>query len=597
MSSIFPNGTLKLLRGVSLDKSYNHTYRFSNENEQRTFFEKFIKPNALDSKGKLISFTLNDQQYQRHTSGVLRVGIGCDFLLDINYMMFQNNLFSVGKWFYAFVDNVTYINQNCSEIAFTIDVMQTWKFDYELGECFVEREHVENDSYGANLVSESLETGEYTNAIEPTYKRYTQMLAGIMTTRPLLTHIEISDDGGNYKFFPRISYGGGIDVGGNMTNTIFTYFGFYINSSQASSLTIATHLVQDLTMENELNQVPCINEVIAAINDGKAGINPDELISVFTMPADLLQSSVNIMGENGRRTGKIDMGEIPLESPMLYNYTPINKKLLTYPYCFFTISSSSGASNTYKWEDFEDENDVKFWHIGTLFDEHNTALIPMRYKNSHINYEEMVGLDAMPIIPFATDSYQTWLNQNRRTVHNSMVTHQLNQAVTTMEYVGKAPSYILGLDIGGAISGGTNAIGNILKEEGAIKEILGQKADKENLSNRASYSLNELSLLATFDRLGFTINYNSIKPEFAKIIDDYFNMYGYAVNRVKIPQTTSRPYWNYIKTTNCIVHPVKNKGLSAEDENLISAIYNKGITFWNKQIEIGDYSLAPQNRP
>lgn len=597
MSAIFPDGTLKLLRGISLDKGYNHTYRFSNETEQRTFFENFTKPNTMDREGKLISFTLHNQQYQRHTSGVLRVGIGCDFLLDINYMMFQNNLFSVGKWFYAFVDNVNYINQNCSEIEFTIDVMQTWKFDYELGECFVEREHVENDRYGANLVAENLETGEYTNAVQPTYKRYTQMLAGIMTTRPLLTQIEISDDAGNYKFHPRISYGGGIDVGGNMTNTIFTYFGFYINSSQASSLTIDKYLVQDFTTENELNQVPCINEVIAAINDGKAGINPDELISVFTMPADLLQSSANIMGENRRFTGRIDMGEFTLESPILYNYIPINKKLLTYPYCFFTISSSSGATNTYKWEDFEDENDVKFWHIGTLFDEHNTALIPIRYRNSHINFDEMVGLDAMPIISFASNSYQTWLNQNRNSVNASIITHEVNQNMNVPLTISRQIGAALNVNLGGIITSTVDGAVNDVKESAAIYQILAQQHDKKNLSNRASYSLNELSLLATFDRLGFTINYNSIKPEFAKIIDDYFNMYGYAVNRVKIPQTTSRPYWNYIKTSNCIVHPVKNKGLPAEDENLISAIYNKGITFWNKKVEIGDYSLAPQNRP
>lgn len=597
MSAIFPNGTLKLLRGVALDKSYNHTYRFSNETEQRTFFEKFIKPNTMDSKGKLISFTLNEQQYQRHTRGVLRVGIGCDFLLDINYMMFQNNLFSVGKWFYAFVDNVNYINQNCSEIEFTIDVMQTWKFDYELGECFVEREHVENDSYGANLVDENLETGEYINAIEPSYKLYKQMLAGIMTTRPLSTQIVISDDGSTYKLHPRISYGGGIDVGGNMTNTIFTYFGFYINSSQASVLTIDKYLVQDVTTENTLNRVPCINEVIAAINSGNAGINPDELISVFTMPADLLQPSVNIMGENRRFTGRIDMGEYQLESPMLYNYTPINNKLLIYPYCFFTISSSSGATNTYKWEDFEFENEVTFWHIGTLFDEHNTALIPMRYKNSHINFEEMIGLDAMPIIPFASNSYQIWLNQNRNTLNTSLRIQEENQNLNAANTISHQIASALQLNIGGIITSTTEGAINDIKEDMGIAQIVSKDWDKKQLSNRASYSLNELSLLATFDRLGFTINYNSIKPEFAKIIDDYFNMYGYAVNRLKIPQTTSRPYWNYIKTANCIVHPIKNKGLSAEDENLISAIYNKGITFWNKEVEIGDYSLAPQNRP
>ena len=40
----------------------------------------------------------------------------------------------------------------------------------------------------------------------------------------------------------------------------------------------------------------------------------------------------------------------------------------------------------------------------------------------------------------------------------------------------------------------------------------------------------------------------SIKSEFAQIIDKYFTLFGYQVNRVGVPLEHSRSQWNFIKT-------------------------------------------------
>ena len=80
----------------------------------------------------------------------------------------------------------------------------------------------------------------------------------------------------------------------------------------------------------------------------------------------------------------------------------------------------------------------------------------------------------------------------------------------------------------------------------------------------------------------------------AKIIDDYFTMYGYAVNELKIPNIRSggsiRPHWNYVKTIGCVIHSATGKGLPADAEKNIASIYDRGITFWNYLSEVGDYS-------
>jgi len=39
--------------------------------------------------------------------------------------------------------------------------MQTWLFDLDIKNCYVEREHVSNDTIGLHLIDENLNTGEY----------------------------------------------------------------------------------------------------------------------------------------------------------------------------------------------------------------------------------------------------------------------------------------------------------------------------------------------------------------------------------------------------------------------------------------------------
>ena len=82
-----------------------------------------------------------------------------------------------------------------------------------------------------------------------------------------------------------------------------------------------------------------------------------------------------------------------------------------------------------------------------------------------------------------------------------------------------------------------------------------------------------------------------IRREFAEIIDGYFNMFGYATNRVKQPNRNSRPHWNYVKTKGCVLHG----GVPADDMAHICAIYDRGITFWKHGSEVGNYSL--DNKP
>ena len=78
----------------------------------------------------------------------------------------------------------------------------------------------------------------------------------------------------------------------------------------------------------------------------------------------------------------------------------------------------------------------------------------------------------------------------------------------------------------------------------------------------------------------------SVKQEYARIIDNYFSMFGYKINRVKVPNITGRSNWNYVKTINCNF----DGNIPQTDLNIIRAMFNNGTTLWHNPSTIYNYS-------
>lgn len=89
-------------------------------------------------------------------------------------------------------------------------------------------------------------------------------------------------------------------------------------------------------------------------------------------------------------------------------------------------------------------------------------------------------------------------------------------------------------------------------------------------------------------RNGFSFYKMSIKKEYAKIIDDFFSMFGYKVNEVKIPNVTGRQNWNYVKTIDANILG----DIPQEDMQKLKDIFNSGVTFWHNPNTFLDYSQS-----
>ena len=125
---IAPNNNITLLK-VPLELSNKNQLTFESKQAQFNYFNSLTK------------IELENATYQRK-EGVIRFPELIDNLYEYNYVMYQNESYSE-KWFYAFITNMRYLNDNVTEISITTDVFQTWQFDLEFKQSFVEREMID----------------------------------------------------------------------------------------------------------------------------------------------------------------------------------------------------------------------------------------------------------------------------------------------------------------------------------------------------------------------------------------------------------------------------------------------------------------------
>ena len=148
---IEPNSIIELYRDLRLDNKYSNTMWFPSLAEQDDFFTSRY------------NFMFDNQSYQRKDRGVIRVEQTIGALYSVNYMRFRNTSFE-NKWFYAFVNRIEYVNNITCNVYYTIDVIQTYMFDWQLEQCLIERQHSTTDVAGDNLIPEGLTLGDYINS-------------------------------------------------------------------------------------------------------------------------------------------------------------------------------------------------------------------------------------------------------------------------------------------------------------------------------------------------------------------------------------------------------------------------------------------------
>ena len=139
-----------LINSSQQDINYNHTPYFSSLTSQINWYAS-----------KRV-YTIENVNYQRKNNN-LKVNYHIDDLSLVNYAMVNNN----SKWFFYFVADKVYINERTTELILRLDVIQTYLFDFSLGNCLIERTHTNRYDKNGNVVlepmfiEEDFSSGEY----------------------------------------------------------------------------------------------------------------------------------------------------------------------------------------------------------------------------------------------------------------------------------------------------------------------------------------------------------------------------------------------------------------------------------------------------
>ena len=138
----------------------------------------------------------------------------------------------------------------------------------------------------------------------------------------------------------------------------------------------------------------------------------------------------------------------------------------------------------------------------------------------------------------------------------------------------------------GFFSGEFGNVFNVAQSAIGYEEIMNEKAMAQNQAPHAK-GQQQTDLDLALNKKGFWFKNMSMRHENAKIADDFLSMFGYATNKLKVPNITSRKEWNYLQTSSINIYGAVPNDASAE----LIEIYNRGLRFWHNPSHVGDYTL------
>lgn len=334
-------------------------------------------------------YTLTDYSYQRSQLGTIRVALKYEQLIDCNYLMFKNTNFE-NKWFYAFITGIGYVSNDVTDVYYDLDVMQTWCYDYEFMPTFVDRQHSKTDALYENTQPEGLELGaDYDRATRLAYNT--------------------CGEGNNMDFLILATTN---PTGGHPSAGVSNGILFSIYQYQGKSADVIA----------KLNQF---------INNGLES----NVVGIYTCP------------ENSGQVKSYTTG-----GSYASGYTPRNKKLLCYPYCFITVNNHLGQEMELRYENFrasgnklpDKDYPFTFVEMSTTLPIPQSNLVPSNYlfyggtsQSAQFIYEK-ISYDVYPTGAFSGDTFKVWLAQNKNTYSASLNaignTYDTNMAIAENNY-------------------------------------------------------------------------------------------------------------------------------------------------------------------
>ena len=552
-----PQGIIRLCK-TPLESDYKNQLTFVTKVAQIIYFNDTV----------VKSF---DENTYIRKDGALKVDCNIEEIRQCNYLFYSNMGFD-DRTYYCFITGLKYISENSTLIEYETDCYQTWMFDIQYNPCFIEREHVADDTVGLHTVPENLELGEYE----------------IVDVRnsPMYHNTELGAGDDFLPCFCVTNYNSSFQNLDATTGRVKGDLGYIGQVFSSLKFFAVGTLAQARLMIEAYNQDP--------------NVTADAIVNIFMIPSCCINKSISQVDSTTFANGAYKVmpiynywlsDEYKLQEPdvLAEDYHPVNAKLLTYPYSYFYLSNGAGEEVQFKYEDFPIETlrvDGIDYTRRTMT--YQKAVVPScgvagklyftKYKgyteqtNSTEMYNYGISYGKLPVCAWTTDYYTNWITQNGVNTGASVLTSTITGAASGALMSGGNPA--------GAIAGA--AIGLL----GGATQAVTKMQQASVVPDQAKGDINAGDFNFTFRRNAIRFYEMSIRPEYARIIDNYFSMFGYKVNVVKTPSFMSRPEWNYIKTIGCNI----DGEIPQEDLSILKKMFDSGVTLWHHADTMYDYT-------
>lgn len=609
-----PSGEIYLLKGVPLTTSYEHTIDFKNKDEQFSYFYSFVK------------HVVTKYKYIRYEREYLSVELPLTALDDVNYVLFRSA--DGERLYYAFVTDKTFTNPSTSTIFYQIDVMQTFQFDYKWKASYIRQSHVdrwtpehkpiysktdEGLDYGTEYSIESayrIEQNANVRWLLVTMKDYRAIktaghdfdnskfnpVPSAFIT--LLVPILINKNGGITSF--NISNSEELDILGAGSNLFFGYemlVRLMLNSGEGEDAKSFGDYVHSISLLTYNPFIEHINEMGGGTLNVRLTDSATYATVTFADPTEeglglqflVLYSAHKSLFNNVLTRANWTVGlENTLPTAAQWAEikskpytTPRDKrfesKLLCAPYRYNLLTDWRNSPVIFKNEYMTtDKIEINY----SLALSHNA---PMRfwikdYKRDPEGRYTSLSQPMAPEFPIISDAYGQYMLQNKNTIQTNLTNAMINAGAGVISGaisgggMGGPWGALFGA-VSGAAAGALNVTAQIRSENAKQADL---RAVPDGVINNADSAFNivDRNDVVTFYRM-------SICCENEHIIGEIFNMSGYKVNRVDIPNTRSRTRFNYLQTVGANI----TGNISQRFIEELKAIYNNGVTIWHYNSE------------
>ena len=541
--------TVQLLHVPLRIDDENQMY-FANQTAQNNYFQSVIWK------------SLPSQTYQRENA-YFRVDDDYDAIVtNCNYLRYRNAI-TGNKWFYAYITEFEYKNPNTTFVHFKIDAYQTYLFDITWKDCFIEREHVKDDTRGAHYLIEDINAPLVIKGNVDLDLPYVDRNTGSFELAPIIMLTENPVEGK-----PTVSL-----VNGVPNNVVFWTTAYAINDIPPYD----AHAIADI--------------MSAFVNHLGEKINT--IAGIFTVPALALKRAPYYnVGSDETQYGVIldlDPGSptsfllqavrhhvvADLGTYLPNGYVPHNQKMYTSQYYKFTISNLNGETLDIRPELLDRSGGTKLGYNlecaiapdAAVYLTLDTDSVNGTYALADEAYT--ISLSQFPVPAIKGDYYLSWLAGHLSSSTTASV-------LGILQFLGGITLTATG--VGAGLGIGLAASGAATLATTAASRLDAQRQPDPLLSQSNSTSKFGCG------RQVFKCYVSQPTRSDAEKIDNYFTMFGYKVNELKVPEFGTRQYYNYYKMPVCNI--TGNIPQTALDE--IRAKFQRGITLWNTS-DVGNY--------